>query len=156
MDGSVQSYRNRLLELLDPKDLDRLRPHLKPTIFDYRQSLYEANSPIPSVYFPIDGVASLVNTMANGSAAEVGTIVNEGIVGLPVIFGDRYAPTSAYIQVPGSGLRLQADVLSSELIAAAQCVGSCFITRMLFLIKSRNQPHAITSIPSSSDVAAGY
>ena len=115
MDLSVQSYRNRLLELLDPKDLDRLRPHLKPTTFDYRQSLYEANSPIPSVYFPIDGVASLVNTMANGSAAEVGTIGNEGIVGLPVIFGDRCAPTSAYIQVPGSGLRLQADVLSSEI-----------------------------------------
>jgi CRP-like cAMP-binding protein len=115
MDGLVQSYRNRLLELLDPKDLDRLRPHLKPATFDYRQSLYEANLPIPSVYFPIDGVASLVNTMANGSAAEVGTIGNEGIVGLPVIFGDRYAPTSAYIQVPGSGLRLQADVLSSEI-----------------------------------------
>jgi hypothetical protein len=58
MDRSVQSYRNRLLELLDPKDLDRLRPHLKPLVFHYRQSLYEANAPIPSVYFPIDGVAS--------------------------------------------------------------------------------------------------
>jgi CRP-like cAMP-binding protein len=115
MDGWVQSYRNRLLELLDPKDLDRLRPHLEPTAFDYRQSLYEANSPISSVYFPIDGVASLVNTMINGSAAEVGTIGNEGLVGLPVILGDRYAPTSAYIQVPGSGLRLQADVLISEI-----------------------------------------
>ena len=115
MDGSVQSYRNRLLELLDPKDLDRLRPHLKPVAFDYRQSLYEANSPIPFVYFPNDGVASLVNMMANGSAAEVGTVGNEGIVGLPVIFGDRHAPTNAYIQVPGSGLRLQADVLSSEM-----------------------------------------
>ena len=64
MDGLVQSYRNRLLELLDPKDLDRLRPHLKPATFDYRESLYEASSPISSVYFPIDGVASLVNTMA--------------------------------------------------------------------------------------------
>jgi CRP-like cAMP-binding protein len=113
MEASVQSYRNRLLELLDPEDLDHLRPHLRPTIFEYRQSLYEANSPISSVYFPIDGVASLVNTMADGSAAEVGTIGNEGIVGLPVIFGDRLAPTSAYIQVPGSGLRLQADVLGS-------------------------------------------
>jgi CRP-like cAMP-binding protein len=115
MDGPVQSYRNRLLEMLDPGDMDRLRPHLKPVAFAYGQSLYEANSPIPSVYFPIDGVASLVNTMADGSAAEVGTIGNEGIVGLPVIFGDRHAPTSAYIQVPGSGLRLQADVLSSEI-----------------------------------------
>jgi CRP-like cAMP-binding protein len=115
VDGSVQSYRNRLLELLDPKDFDRLRPHLKPTVFDYRQSLYGANAPVSFVYFPIDGVASLVNTMADGSAAEVGTIGNEGIVGLPVIFGDRHAPTSAYIQVPGSGLRLQADVLGSEM-----------------------------------------
>jgi CRP-like cAMP-binding protein len=115
VDGSVQSYRNRLLGLLDPKDLDRLRLHLRPVVFDYRQSLYEANSPIPFVYFPIDGVASLVNMMADGSATEVGTIGNEGIVGLPVIFGDRHAPTSAYIQVPGSGLRLQADVLSSEM-----------------------------------------
>jgi CRP-like cAMP-binding protein len=115
MEASVQSYRNRLLELLDREDLDRLRPHLKPTIFEYRQSLYEANSPISSVYFPIDGVASLVNTMADGCAAEVGTIGNEGIVGLPVIFGDRLAPTSAYIQVPGSGLRLQAEVLRSEI-----------------------------------------
>ncbi|CAN7635357.1 Crp/Fnr family transcriptional regulator [Bradyrhizobium sp. LjRoot220] len=119
MEEPVQSYRNRLLELLDPGDLDRLRPHLKPVIFDYRQSLYEANSPISAVYFPIDGVASLVNTMANGSAAEVGTVGNEGIVGLPVIFGDRHAPTSAYIQVPGSGLRLQADVLSSEIDRSA-------------------------------------
>jgi hypothetical protein len=73
MDASVQSYGNRLLELLNPRDLDRLRPHLKSTTLDYRQSLYEANSPISSVDFPIDGVASLVNTMANGSAAEVGT-----------------------------------------------------------------------------------
>jgi CRP-like cAMP-binding protein len=115
MHRSSQSYRNRLLELLEPEDLDRLRPHLKPATFDYRESLYEANSLISSVYFPIDGVASLVNTMANGSAAEVGTIGNEGVVGLPVLFGDRHAPTSAYIQVPGSGLRLQADVLSSEI-----------------------------------------
>jgi CRP-like cAMP-binding protein len=115
LDGSVQSYRNRVLELLRPHDLDRLRPHLEPVTFNYRQSLYEANSSISSVYFPIDGVASLVNSMANGSAAEVGTIGNEGIVGLPVILGDRYAPTSAYIQVPGSGLRLRADVLTTEI-----------------------------------------
>jgi CRP-like cAMP-binding protein len=113
--GEVQSYRNRLLALLGSEDLARLRPHLKPITFEYRQSLYEANSAISSVYFPIDGVASLVNTMANGSAAEVGTIGNEGIVGLPVIFGDSLAPTSAYIQVPGSGLRLRADVLSAEI-----------------------------------------
>ena len=115
MDKSSQSYRNRLLELLRPPDFDRLRQHLEPVVLEYRQSLYEANKPITSVYFPIDGVASLVNTMADGSTSEVGTIGNEGIVGLPVILGDRLAPTSAYIQVPGTGLRLPADILTAEL-----------------------------------------
>lgn len=67
------------------------------------------------MYFPIDGVASLVNTMENGSATEVGTIGNEGVVGLPVILSDHRAPTSAYIQVPGAGWRLRADVLAVEL-----------------------------------------
>jgi len=126
MDSSSQSYRNRLLELLNPEDFERLRPHLRPLAFDYRQSLYEANQSIPFVYFPTDGVASLVNTMANGSAAEIGTIGNEGMVGLPVILGDRLAPTSAYVQVPGAGLRLRADVLSHELERSSR-------TRMVML-----------------------
>jgi CRP-like cAMP-binding protein len=115
MEKSSQSYRNRLLESLHPLDLDRLRQHLDPVVLNYRQSLYEANKPIASVYFPIDGVASLVNTMADGSTSEVGTIGNEGVVGLPVILGDRLAPTSAYVQVPGNGLRLPADILAAEL-----------------------------------------
>jgi CRP-like cAMP-binding protein len=126
MDKSSQSYRNRLLELLHPLDFRRLRPHLEPVVLEYRQSLYEANKPIKSVYFPIDGVASLVNTMADGSSTEVGTIGNEGIVGLPVILGDRLAPTNAYIQVPGTGLRLRADILTAELERSSR-------TRMVML-----------------------
>jgi CRP-like cAMP-binding protein len=120
MDKSNQSYRNRLLELLHPADFDRLRLHLEPVALEYRQSLYEANAPITSVYFPIDGVVSLVNTMADGSTSEVGTIGNEGIVGVPAILGDCLAPTSAYVQVPGSGLRLAADTLTAELERSAR------------------------------------
>jgi CRP-like cAMP-binding protein len=115
MDTSNQFYRNRLLQLLSPIDFDRLRPHLEPVALGYRDSLYETNEEIAHVYFPIEGVASLVNTMADGSATEVGTIGNEGIVGLPVILGDHHAPCSAYVQVPGSGLRLRADVLRKQL-----------------------------------------
>src|SRR5260370_40040758 len=46
--------------------------------------------------------------MANGQAAEVGTVGNEGFAGLPVLLGDDRAPSSMYIQVPGRGLRMQA------------------------------------------------
>src|SRR5205807_9385127 len=61
------------------------------------------------------GVGSLVNTMEDGEAAEVGTIGNEGMVGLPLVWGDDRAPTSVYVQVPGVGLRMKATLFTREL-----------------------------------------
>jgi CRP-like cAMP-binding protein len=97
-----------LLGLLRPSDCAWLRPHLRPVGLEYRRPLYDAGEPIDFVYFIETGVGSLVNTMANGQAAEVGTIGNEGMVGLPIVFGDNRAPTSVYVQVPGAGLRMRA------------------------------------------------
>ena len=57
--------------------------------------------------------------MANGQAAEVGTIGNEGLVGLPIVFGDDRAPTSVYVQVPGAGLRMKAALFKKELARSA-------------------------------------
>jgi CRP-like cAMP-binding protein len=110
---------NRLLGLLTPRDYQRLRPHLKSIELEYRQSLYRANKPIEFIYFIESGVGSLVNTMANGDAAEVGTIGNEGLVGLPIVFGDDRAPTSVYVQVPGAGLRTNAPSFKKELAQSA-------------------------------------
>jgi CRP-like cAMP-binding protein len=110
---------NRLLGLLPPKDYARLRPHLRRLPLEYRQSLYRAHKPIDFVYFIETGVGSLVNTMANGQASEVGTIGNEGVVGLPLVLGDDRAPTSVYIQVPGVGLRMKAALFKKELARSA-------------------------------------
>jgi CRP-like cAMP-binding protein len=110
---------NRLLGLLPPRDYARLLPHLHRIPLEYRQSLYRANKPIGSVYFIETGVGSLVNTMANGQASEVGTIGNEGVVGLPLVFGDDRAPTSVYIQVPGAGLKMKAAIFKRELVRSA-------------------------------------
>jgi len=106
---------NRLLSLLSDDDYERLRPHLSTVVFDYRKSLYEASHPIERVYFPIDGVASLVITTADGASAEVGTIGSEGIVGLPICLGDRDAPSSVYVQVPGTALEMDARLFRAEL-----------------------------------------
>lgn len=106
---------NRLLSLLAPRDYASLRPHLEPLQLEYRQSLYAADKKIDHVYFIETGVGSLVNTMANGQAAEVGTIGNEGFVGLPIVLGDDRAPTSVYVQVPGAGLRMTAPLFKKAL-----------------------------------------
>jgi CRP-like cAMP-binding protein len=106
---------NRLLSLLSDDDYQRLRPHLSHVVFDYKKSLYEASRPIEHVYFPVDGVASLVITTADGAGAEVGTIGSEGLVGLPVCLGDRDAPSSVYVQVPGTALVMDARLFRDEL-----------------------------------------
>jgi CRP-like cAMP-binding protein len=116
---AAEPHANRLLGLLPPRDYERLRPHLQRIALAYRQSLYRAHKPIEFVYFIETGVGSLVNTMANGEAAEVGTIGNEGAVGLPLVLGDDRAPTSVYVQVPGVGLRMKAALLQKELARSA-------------------------------------
>jgi hypothetical protein len=68
----TQSNRNRLLELFAPEDRAPLRHHLTDVMLTYKLPLYEAHEPIQFVHFPVSGVASLVSTMADGSAAEVG------------------------------------------------------------------------------------
>jgi len=113
--NAADKHANRLLGLLSPADCKRLRPHLHRITLGYRQSLYRAHKPIEFVYFIEAGVGSLVNTMANGQAAEVGTIGNEGLVGLPLVFGDDRAPTSVYVQVPGVGLRMRAAPFTKEM-----------------------------------------
>jgi CRP-like cAMP-binding protein len=116
---AADPHANRLLGLLSPRDYSRLRPHLHRVTLEYRQSLYRAHKPIEFVYFIETGVGSLVNTMANGQAAEVGTIGNEGLVGLPLVFGDDRTPTSVYVQVPGVGLRMKAELFKKEMARSA-------------------------------------
>jgi CRP-like cAMP-binding protein len=106
---------NRLLSLLSNDDYERLRTHLSQVAFEYKKSLYEAGRPIEQVYFPIDGVASLVVTTADGASAEVGTIGSEGMVGLPICLGDLEAPSSVYVQVPGTALRMEVGIFRDEL-----------------------------------------
>ena len=105
---------NRLLSLLSDDDYERLRPHLSLVELDYRKSLYEASCPIQHVYFPVDGVASLVVSMADGAGTEVGTIGSEGMVGLPICLDEREALSSVYVQVPGTALKIDARLFRSE------------------------------------------
>jgi len=115
----AESHGNRLLGSLPPRDYERLRPHLQRVALEYRQFLYRAHKPIGFVYFIETGVGSRVNTLANGDAAEVGTIGNEGVVGLSLVLANDRAPTSVYMQVPGAGLRMTATLFKEELARSA-------------------------------------
>lgn len=71
--------------------------------------LYPQNSRIDWVYFPETAVASLVSRMENGAVVEVGTIGNEGMVGLSVFLGVDFSVPETLAQIPGDAQRMSSD-----------------------------------------------
>jgi CRP-like cAMP-binding protein len=108
------SGQNRLLAALPRDDYDRLLLHLEKVPLTLRDILYQAHGPIGHVYFPLDGVVSLV-IKDNGFTLEVGIIGNEGMVGTPVFLGADRSPTEAIVQVPGEALRLDVQFFQKEM-----------------------------------------
>src|SRR2546425_6060492 len=100
---------NRLLSALS-RDLQiRLLPRMEKISLSIRQVLYEADTLIAHVYFPVSGVMSVVIALKNGESVEVATIGNEGMVGSAVFLGAERSPTKAFCQVAGQALKMRSD-----------------------------------------------
>jgi CRP-like cAMP-binding protein len=111
---------NRLLDALPPGELGRLRPHMEAVRLEQREPVYEAGTPIEHVYFPTTGVFSLVTTMRNGSVVEVGTVGNEGMLGLQAFLDGAVMPVAAFSQVAGDSLRMDTDAFKREVGAGSR------------------------------------
>jgi len=109
----AQQYRNRVLAALPKAEIARLKPHLHPVTLKLRMPLLDGKRPTYA-YFPEDGLASVVLPMKHGSSVEVGVIGRDGMVGLPYLLGGDRMPGKTYIQVSGSGFRIDAKRLKKE------------------------------------------
>src|SRR5215207_8097664 len=101
--------RNHLLASLSAPDLAPLWSSLERVQLEARDVLFAPETPIRYVYFPETAVASLVSELHEGGTIEVGTAGREGMVGLPVFLGEDRASVRAFIQIPGTALRMEAD-----------------------------------------------
>lgn len=117
--GSTQpdnKSRNWLFEGLPKEEYQRLLPNLEAVTLRAGQVLYQPQELIHHLYFPDNGcVISLTTTMEDGSTVEVGAVGNEGLVGLSVFWGVQTTPYGAVVQIPGTAMRLNADVLKRML-----------------------------------------
>ena len=78
------SVQNRLLDALPADDFGLIAPHLAQIDLERGRLLYDPGDRIDTVYFPHDGVISLMTLMENGAAIESATI---GCEGFPDWFG---------------------------------------------------------------------
>ena len=109
-----QHQDNRLLAALPASEYQRFSSHLEPMPITLNQILIEVETEIESLYFPTQGVVSLVSTMQDGSTTEVGLIGREGMVGIFQFLGKRVTYNRAVVQVAGTAMRIDAEVLREE------------------------------------------
>ena len=104
---------NRILDALPAEERDRLIASMDIVELPIKTVLFEPGAPMDAVYFPINGVISLVTPLEDGSIVEVATVGNEGIVGVPHVARGSLA-VRAISQVAGSSLRMDDTAFLAE------------------------------------------
>lgn len=105
---------NGLLSALKPKTYKRLQPKLELVVLTYADVLYEVGSEIKTVFFPENGMVSLLSAVGDGLTLEVGIVGSEGMVGLSLFLGDKVSHTQALVQGTGVALAMKASDLAAE------------------------------------------
>ena len=108
----TQKYKNRILATLPAQEIKRLAAHLEPIELKVKTQLLKGQQNF--AYFLEEGLASVVLTLADGSTVEVGVVGIDGIVGLPALLGGAKMPGETFMQVAGSGFRIDAQILKEE------------------------------------------
>jgi CRP-like cAMP-binding protein len=102
---------NRLLACLSAEDHALISSQLVQIDLERGRLLYDPGDRIDHVYFPHDGVISLMTLMENGAAIESATIGCEGALGLMAAVAPRQSLSRAIVQTPTRAARVRADHL---------------------------------------------
>lgn len=111
--------RNGLLAALSAEDRAHLQPHLEAVELPFDQTIHAAGGPVDAVFFVETGMVSQIVTLEDGEQVEAGISGPEGVVGLPLIYGDSHAITASRVQMEGTALRIGAAAFRAEMDRSA-------------------------------------
>ncbi len=109
---------NRLLAALPARDLDLLSSHLDVAEMVQGAPVFAAGQPASHVWFPHEGVISIVAGDPDGDAVEVATVGREGMTGVAVVLGGQTMTNHAMVQVSGRGSRIESPALRKAIDAS--------------------------------------
>src|SRR4051794_31642963 len=97
---------NELLAALSENDRVLLEPIGQFVELTRRDILIEAEKPFDHVYFIVDGIASILSVMGDGTGVETATIGKEGMIGIAAFHGLDVETEQTMMQVPGAAFRI--------------------------------------------------
>ena len=98
--------RNLLLASLPRAAFQLLLPDLALQQLAFGEVLQEPGQPLRNVYFPVDGLVSLLTVVKGRFALEVAMVGREGMVGVPLALGVKSTRMRAMVQGGGTALRM--------------------------------------------------
>jgi CRP-like cAMP-binding protein len=119
------AHDNGLLAGLPPDSLERLHTRFETVYLSRGHTLYDLGEPVRFAYFVTHGLVSLLALTPDGATLELASVGPEGLLGLPIILGDRLAPYLAMVQIAGTALRVPADAFDRELREHAALRRAC-------------------------------
>jgi len=105
---------NLILAALPSVDYRRLLPQLEFVEMGLGHSVYESGGHLQHVYFPIEGIVSLLYVTQGGSSAELAVVGREGMIGVSLFMGGETTPNRAVVQSACKAYRLPAHVLKAH------------------------------------------
>src|SRR5688572_23108702 len=105
--------RNAILAGLDDKESAALEAVSEEFPLERGALIAEAGQSAPFVYFPVEGVLSLLGTTQGGGTVEVAVVGNEGVARISDILGRNWLPFRVVTQVPGHAVRVPATLVAS-------------------------------------------
>jgi CRP-like cAMP-binding protein len=103
MIGQAHAHlQNRLLASMSASDYSLVEPSLQSATYEQGVVLLEAGETIDKIYFPQDGMISLLVVTKDGGGIEAATIGYEGAAGIHRGLGMRRAFTRAVVQLAGT------------------------------------------------------
>ena len=105
---------NHVLRALPSDVRARLLPYLRLVSLPLGMVLYESGRLMPHIYFPIEGIVSLLYVLDNGASAEIALVGNDGAVGVALFMGGETTTSRAVVQCAGYAYRLSGARLKRE------------------------------------------
>jgi CRP-like cAMP-binding protein len=119
-DSAGNPVRNRILSAVSETEFRHIRTYLQFVSLPQRQVLHQAHQPLEFVYFPNNGLISLVVALTGGKTVETGIVGREGFVGIPATAGLSRSPLIEVMQISGDGFRLPTAALQDVLSPAPE------------------------------------
>jgi CRP-like cAMP-binding protein len=102
---------NRILASLPQNIFVAMEPHLKQVPLSFGDVVAETGIPVSKVYFPFDGIISLVVEMKVGDMIETAMVGRDGVVNGTAALDSKVSLHRGIIQAAGTAAEMDPDIL---------------------------------------------